>query len=504
MNALAVNTAAQVLPLAAWLEVIDTLYPAHGAIVVGAGTGNGVWVQWLRRHQKPHVWLVEADESQCRHLLHHVPDDGNWTVRCNVVADTPQPVIFYRASNPAESGLIPPQHLHALWPHLAETAVLESANAATLNDLLTEAGQHLNWLFVDCLPAGRILQGAGDTLDQLNVICVRVIANGYAQDVDKYAQQTHVDTYLRARGFVCAQAQSERHPGLVQAIYVRDPAAWRGQLAERGREIEALAEQLQGLQRDKAALAEQVAQAQALAQERAQAIEAANVALQQLQSEKAALDGQLAQIEQQVAALAQARDEQAQRRQAAEQGLAERQREIEAMAEQLRGLQRDKAELAEQVTQAQALAQERAQAIEAANAALQQLQSEKAALDGQLAQLQQQLGSLAQARDEHDQQRQAAEKRLAERARENEALKADRGKLEEEKVALTRKIEEIQRLADERLKQVNDFKQQLEKLKAGEAEMVTRQQLMQQEITRAEAQLDLIKEILLREREPEL
>lgn len=335
MNAIAAHTATQGLPLAAWLDLIDTVYPAHGAIVVGAGTGNGAWVQWLRHRQKQHVWLIEADESQCRHLLHHVPAGGDWTVRCGVVSDTPQPVTFYRASNPAESGLIPPQCLRALWPHLAETAVLESADTSTLNDLLPEAGQHLNWLFIDCLPAGRILQGASDTLDQLDVICVRVIANGYAQEVDETAQQAQVDTHLRARGFVCAQAQSERHPGLVQALYVRDPAVWRRQLAKRTREIDALAEQLHGLQRDKAELAEQVSQAQALAQERAQAIEAANATLQQLRSEKAALGDRLAQLEQQLAALAQARDEQAQQRQAAEQRLAEQRREIEAIKEEL-------------------------------------------------------------------------------------------------------------------------------------------------------------------------
>lgn len=87
----------------------------------------------------------------------------------------------------------------------------------------------------------------------------------------------------------------------------------------------------------------------------------------------------------------------------------------------------------------------------------------------------------------------------AERGREIEALNEARAQLEQEKAALAEELEEQAQLAAERLKQRNELQQKNQNWQAAETELTTRQQLMQEEMVRAEAQLDLIKDMLLRE-----
>lgn len=80
-----------------------------------------------------------------------------------------------------------------------------------------------------------------------------------------------------------------------------------------------------------------------------------------------------------------------------------------------------------------------------------------------------------------------------------EALQAAKAQLEQEQTALVGRQEETAKLAAERLKQINELQQQIQSRQAGEADLATRQQLMHEEMVRAEAQLDLIKDMLLRE-----
>jgi septal ring factor EnvC (AmiA/AmiB activator) len=87
----------------------------------------------------------------------------------------------------------------------------------------------------------------------------------------------------------------------------------------------------------------------------------------------------------------------------------------------------------------------------------------------------------------------------AERAREIEALQAVQAKLAEEKLALAARHDEQVALAAERLKQLNELQQQVQSRQEAENDLRARQQHMQDEIIRAEAQLDLIKDMILRD-----
>ncbi len=82
-------------------------------------------------------------------------------------------------------------------------------------------------------------------------------------------------------------------------------------------------------------------------------------------------------------------------------------------------------------------------------------------------------------------------------AKEKAELAQAKAQLEGEKSALAGRHEEQAKLAAERLKQINELQQQAQSRQAGEAELASRQQLMQEEMVRAEAQIDLIKDILL-------
>jgi hypothetical protein len=92
-----------------------------------------------------------------------------------------------------------------------------------------------------------------------------------------------------------------------------------------------------------------------------------------------------------------------------------------------------------------------------------------------------------------------AAEQLVKRGQEVEALKQAEARLEEERSALVRRCNDATQLAVGRLKQINELQQQIHIGQASKASLVVRQQLMQEEMVRAEAQLDLIKDVLLRE-----
>ncbi|PND29928.1 hypothetical protein C1I89_31840, partial [Achromobacter pulmonis] len=85
----------------------------------------------------------------------------------------------------------------------------------------------------------------------------------------------------------------------------------------------------------------------------------------------------------------------------------------------------------------------------------------------------------------------------ASRAGELEVHRAAKLQLEQEKAAVAVRLEEALRRADEQKKQLNELQQQLLARQNAEAELVTRNQAMRDELSRAEAQLDLIKQMLL-------
>lgn len=246
------------LSLPTWLDVLRSAMPPRGTLLVGAGSGNGPWVQWLQGRGVSPVWAVEGDGAQYQHLLRSVPSNGGWTPRRDVVAASEEAATFYAASNPAESGLLEPEQLARLWPNLTTRQAARAEAPVTLDVLLSDAGSDINWLILDCLPADVLLQGGPELLPQLDVVLVRLVAD--AEAGAPFTNADAADTLLRAAGLTCVHHEPERHPALVHALYVRDIARQSTELKRAGAAVQEREAELhtsrESWQREKQALTE--------------------------------------------------------------------------------------------------------------------------------------------------------------------------------------------------------------------------------------------------------
>jgi len=226
---------------------------------------------------------------------------------------------------------------------------------------------------------------------------------------------------------------------------------------ERDLEIEALRQAQSQLEEEWLELAGQYEEQSKVAAERGLEIEALRELQSKLAEEKRELSGRYEE----------------QSKVAAERGL-----EIEALRELQSKLEEAKTELSGRYEEQLKLTVERDRELEALKQSQSKLEEEKTVLAGR-----------------YEEQLKLA----AERDRELELLKQSQAKLEQEKTALAGRYEQQSKVAVERLKQINELQQQIQNRQAGEADLAARQQLMHEEMVRAEAQLDLIKDMLLRE-----
>lgn len=79
-------------------------------------------------------------------------------------------------------------------------------------------------------------------------------------------------------------------------------------------------------------------------------------------------------------------------------------------------------------------------------------------------------------------------------------IEQERTELERSIEELTRQRDEQLRLAQDRIRQIEELQRKAQERETAESELATRQEMIREEMVRAEAQLDLLKEFLLRER----
>jgi len=164
---------------------------------------------------------------------------------------------------------------------------------------------------------------------------------------------------------------------------------------------------------------------------------------------------------------------------------AQRGRELEALEAARTQLEEEKVALAQQHAVQTELAAQRARELEAREVMLKTKEEENVLLLDQLQIVQEEL-------ERHHFEAQQAVERIQE-------LEAARTQLEEEKAALAQQHTEQAELAAQRLHQMSELQEQIKSRMAAESDLASRQQGMQEELVRAEAQLDLIKDMLLRE-----
>jgi hypothetical protein len=187
----------------------------------------------------------------------------------------------------------------------------------------------------------------------------------------------------------------------------------------------------------------------------------------------------------------------------ADQALSEQSKVQEAhakgMAQERQALQTANQEAKQAITQLQVKLAVEAQAKQDLQAQNSQALAQAAGLTKANEQSQTQLKAaqieLLQTKAQSDQQAQL----ITETQAEIDHFKLAKAKLEDKNKELSCLLEDATKLAQQRLGQLNELKLQLQNQQAGEAALATRHQLMQEEMFRAEAQLDLIKDFLLRE-----
>ncbi|WP_306396780.1 hypothetical protein [Telluria beijingensis] len=204
------------------------IMPPTALIDVGIGRGTGAMHRW-RGWDVPAAWLVDAESAQLAWTEPLAATHPGWRVHVATLAEADGQAPCYRASNPAESGLVEPGKLAALWPNLREEERAERP-VTRLDTLLAGDGDLPDgadwWLLVDCLPAQRVLQGATDTLERCSVLWLRTLLRPLPNH-EAGSTLEELRGFLAPLGFRCVQVSEDNHPALGDALFVRD---WARQL----------------------------------------------------------------------------------------------------------------------------------------------------------------------------------------------------------------------------------------------------------------------------------
>ena len=153
-----------------WLEVLSTVYPITGVMIIGAGTGNGPWVEWLYQRTISQVWVIEGEQKQYQHLQRNFPSREGWMLHNEIIVPDEQTTYFYQASNPWESGLIDPSLLTSIWPNLHSLNREPVNDGITLKTFVQKYTTSVNWLIIDCLPAAPLFERAQEQITQLDIV----------------------------------------------------------------------------------------------------------------------------------------------------------------------------------------------------------------------------------------------------------------------------------------------------------------------------------------------
>ena len=289
---------AEPVPLSTLREVLARVFPMEGVIVVGVGRGQGL----ADFGSAASMLLIDA-RAECVEALQKRSFDSPYCTAVQaVIAAQPRSAAFHIASKPDESGLIAPEALRPLWRNLT-THRTEEVEASTLPDLVARlelaADFRCSWLVVDCLPALPVLEGAGQLIDQVEVLelrCVRDEEFAPGQGVSLES----VRDWLEPLGFRLVLEAEESHPHLVKAVFCRDLRKLGGRVglleqtiaelrASNDENVRVHVKEKVALSAERESLARAKAAAERLGAERQTQLEALTAELQQVTSARDAL-----------------------------------------------------------------------------------------------------------------------------------------------------------------------------------------------------------------------
>jgi hypothetical protein len=472
--------------LAGLLQALHALYPPALVVHVGAGRGQGELHSW-RHWGVPQALLIDADEKRLEWASpQSLPT--HWHAISATLSDQAAPADYHLASNPDEDGLLPPQHLNPLWPNL-RTAQVETRHTRTLDDLLQQAqlpapAHPAAWLIIDCLPALQILKGSRAALAQTQVVCVRVAQLGETPAAH-ILHHDAVTAYLAPLGLVPVAQVEGNHPALSHVLYARhlhtlianndrlnqanaeSSTALLCALAQCDAEAKAKLEALNQRDQQTKTTIEAIAQCDLLGD-----------AIAKLTADKDTLT--LANVDAAAAHAAQT--------QARVAALAQRDAEAKAKVEAITQRDAESQAKTEALAQRDALTAEKAK-LSADNASLTKSNADSAAAHA--AETKARVAAVAQ--------RDAEAKAKVEAITQRDALTKEKTKLitaRDEQTALATTHQKSLLVQQHDATALQQRNQQLE---IDNQQNAIRQQLLQEELIKAEAQIDLIKDLLLRE-----
>ena len=491
---------------------VDASQPVDTVVHLGAGNCSELDAHLALQPRQ--MLLVEADLQLAEALRRHTADLPQVQVVCAAVAGSPGPAVLYRYNLPDASSLHPAQGLLQLFPglKLLESLQLESVSpSALLQPMQLQEGQE-NILLIDLpgeeLPALQALQQA----QQLHLFRRIQLYCGREPLYESSEPAALILHWLQEQGFDLLAEDSSQDP---------DRPCWTLQLNPlqlRNRDLQAQQDTLQSTlaqvartsdeqAKSAAELREQLEQITETRDEQTRIAAELKLQLEQAVQAKDVAAKLAAERQQQMAQLATAREEQAKL-------AADRQTQLEqankAKDEQAK-LASDRQQKVEQLTKAQ---DEQAKIAAELKLQLEQAVQAKDVAAKLAADRQQQMAQLTTARDEQaklaaDRQAQLEQANkaktevqtlAAERQKALDLLKASCDQLEKDLLSTKGELAVSERKNIEQSRMVGEYKYQAGQLEQENNSLAQRQQLLDEELIKAEAQIELIKDILIREK----
>ena len=503
------------------LHAFAVLAPPERVIHVGTGPRQSETLCWLDWPLTEAI-VIDAEEQDFEHIDAGLNSKTKISKHCAVLAETDGAVDYFVANNLSENGLVDPTLLRMIWPSLAQSH-RSKKDASTIDHLVSEATLQ-SWLVVDCLPAVRILSGAMHTLKDCTLVCVRALAEPGFRGEPIGADIKSIDSWLEGLGFKRLAFVTGLNPKIGHAIY--------GRSAEKPIEpqdlplVKALNHDLESVRKEllqaldekkrvsvdltKERDASQMRAAELEAQLKTAAEQHATATAQQAKAHtevQAALQAKLTETQKQVEAQTQAKDK-------ALQQLVEAQKSVEAIQKSLTDTQSALAAIEQSEAEAKKTAETTVASLKQAQATQQEIQLK--------------LDAITKERDATKTRAAELEAQIKTAAEQHATAKAQQTKVHTDaQAALQIKLEEAQKQVetqtqakDKALQQLTEAQKsseaaaitlqsketalqaelsRVQRLTAESQELAHRQQLMNEELIKAEGQISLIKDLLLRE-----
>jgi FkbM family methyltransferase len=471
---------------------------------VGAGTGSEL--ELYREHRADKVMLVEANPMLADRLRQKVRGFQNIEVTAAAVADAAGEAQLWMMNNPRESSLCRPDGLLRRYPNLKVTQNIpvRTLTLDALIDQLAPAVDGANVLVLEMqgMELAALSATATEKLQRFFWIAVRSSGEVLYEHGAKHAD---VDTHLRNCGFLAPETSAfGTESPLRGVLYRRDDAqieltslrlrmkeredfinSLQGRLDEQSRivlEQRADIQRLSGASAEQSAVSEerlaQLEQVTKSHDKQARLAADLTVQLQQLTTAKEQLAGQAAEGRREIEQLTRARDEQ---RRLAEERLAQLEQVTKSHDKQAKLV----ADLTVQLQQLTTAKEQLAGQISRADRRIEELSRTSAEQKGLVAERQVQIERLIGERD--GQMKLAVDRKM-------ELEKVSKARDEQAALAQTRETEiaKQKHLLQEGQKRIVQLEAQL-------ADMTMRQTLLNEEIVKAEGQIDVIKHVLLGE-----